>query len=72
MKRVVLICVTLPLCQFVLPRSADAETTFPAFRLTPEPKSDRLVRPFEGSLGRPCGYRWRETPSGTRKVRVCY
>ncbi|GEP07640.1 hypothetical protein [Methylobacterium oxalidis] len=33
---------------------------------------DRDVQPFEGSLGRPCGWRWRETPSGTRKVRVCY
>ncbi|WP_336491576.1 hypothetical protein [Methylobacterium nigriterrae] len=33
---------------------------------------DRDVRPFEGSLGRPCGWRWRPTPSGTRKVRVCY
>ncbi|MCJ2084151.1 hypothetical protein [Methylobacterium sp. J-090] len=34
--------------------------------------ADRDVHPFEGSLGRPCAYRWRETPSGTRKVRVCY
>lgn len=34
--------------------------------------ADRQVRPFEGSLGRPCAYRWRETPSGTRKVRVCF
>ncbi|WP_191970301.1 hypothetical protein [Methylobacterium planeticum] len=33
---------------------------------------DRDVRPFEGSLGRPCAWRWRPTPSGTRKVRVCY
>ncbi|WP_245516721.1 hypothetical protein [Methylobacterium segetis] len=33
---------------------------------------DRDVQPFEGSLGRPCGWRWRATPSGTRKVRVCY
>lgn len=33
---------------------------------------DRRVHPFEGTLGRPCGYRWRPTPSGTRKVRVCY
>ena len=34
--------------------------------------ADRQVQPFRGSLGRPCAYRWRETPSGTRKVRVCY
>ena len=33
---------------------------------------DRDVRPFEGSLGRPCGYRMRATPQGTRKVRVCF
>lgn len=33
---------------------------------------DRQVTPFEGTLGRPCGWRWRPTPSGTRKVRVCY
>ncbi|WP_236960176.1 hypothetical protein [Methylobacterium durans] len=33
---------------------------------------DRDVQPFEGSLGRPCGWRWRATPSGSRKVRVCY
>ncbi|MFD1303565.1 hypothetical protein [Methylobacterium marchantiae] len=33
---------------------------------------DRRVHPFEGTLGRPCAYRWRPTPSGTRKVRVCY
>ena len=34
--------------------------------------ADRAVHPFEGSLGRPCGYRWRATPEGTRKVRVCF
>ncbi|SFH13513.1 hypothetical protein SAMN05192565_14510 [Methylobacterium gossipiicola] len=34
--------------------------------------ADRRVDPFQGSLGRPCAYRWRETPSGTRKVRVCF
>ncbi|MGU3541138.1 hypothetical protein [Methylobacterium sp. A54F] len=33
---------------------------------------DRDVRPFEGSLGRPCGWRYRPTPSGTRRVRACY
>lgn len=37
---------------------------------------DRDVRPFEGSLqgalGRPCGIRWRYTPSGPRRVRVCF
>ncbi|WP_430913699.1 hypothetical protein [Methylobacterium sp. sgz302541] len=32
---------------------------------------DRQVAPFQGTLGRPCGWRWRPTPSGTRKVRVC-
>lgn len=34
--------------------------------------ADRQVDPFEGSLGRPCAYRRRETPSGSRKVRVCF
>jgi hypothetical protein len=34
--------------------------------------ADRQVQPFTGSLGRPCAYRWRETPSGPRKVRVCF
>lgn len=34
--------------------------------------ADRQVHPFEGTLGRPCAYRWRPTPSGTRKVRVCF
>ncbi len=33
---------------------------------------DRDVRPLIDPLGRPCGYRWRETPSGPRRVRVCY
>ncbi len=37
---------------------------------------DRDVRPFEGTargaLGRPCGIRWRYTPSGPRRVRVCF
>lgn len=53
-------------------QAAAAETVYPEFRLTPAPPADRQVHPFEGSLGRPCGYRWRATPSGTRKVRVCY
>jgi hypothetical protein len=34
--------------------------------------ADRDVRPFEGTLGRPCGYRSRATPEGVRKVRVCF
>lgn len=34
--------------------------------------ADRDVRTFAGSLGRPCGYRWRATPEGSRKVRVCF
>ena len=34
--------------------------------------ADRDVRPFEGTLGRPCDYRTRATPQGTRKVRVCF
>lgn len=34
--------------------------------------ADRDVHPFEGSLGRPCAYRRRETPSGPRTVRVCF
>ncbi len=37
---------------------------------------DRDVRPFEGTLrgalGRPCGIRWRYTPSGPRRVRICF
>lgn len=33
---------------------------------------DRDARPFGGSLGRPCAYRWRFTPEGTRRVRVCF
>ncbi len=34
--------------------------------------ADREAHPFAGSLGRPCAWRWRDTPSGTRKVRVCF
>lgn len=34
--------------------------------------ADRDVRPSEGTLGRPCGYRTRATPQGIRKVRVCF
>ena len=33
---------------------------------------DRDARPFEGTLGRPCAYRWRFEPSGKRRYRVCY
>lgn len=37
---------------------------------------DRDARPFEGTargaLGRPCGIRWRYTPSGPLRVRVCF
>lgn len=33
---------------------------------------DRDIRPLIDPLGRPCGYRWRETPSGPRRVRVCF
>ncbi|UGB27838.1 hypothetical protein LPC10_09850 [Methylorubrum sp. B1-46] len=33
---------------------------------------DRDIRPLIDPLGRPCGVRWRETPSGPRRVRVCY
>ena len=54
------------------PPNAAAQPTYPEFRLTPPPPADRQVDPFGGSLGRPCVYRWRATPSGTRKVRVCY
>lgn len=32
---------------------------------------DRDIRPLIDPLGRPCGVRWRETPSGPRRVRVC-
>ncbi|KQT07332.1 hypothetical protein ASG40_15270 [Methylobacterium sp. Leaf399] len=54
------------------PGRAASDIVIPAIRLTPPPPVDRQVAPFEGSLGRPCGYRWRATPSGTRKVRVCF
>jgi hypothetical protein len=33
---------------------------------------DRDIRPLIDPLGRPCGVRWRETPQGPRRVRVCY
>jgi hypothetical protein len=33
---------------------------------------DRDVRPFVGSLGRPCAWRTRPTPEGPRRVRVCW
>lgn len=33
---------------------------------------DRDVRPFAGSLGRPCAWRERPTPEGPRRVRVCW
>ena len=54
------------------------EFTFPCDRLDgcrnpgASQQPDRQVDPFEGTLGRPCAYRWRPTPSGTRKVRVCF
>ena len=40
-------------------------------RTTPGPP-DRQVAPFTGTLGRPCGWRFRPTPEGTRRVRACY
>ncbi|WP_232627930.1 hypothetical protein [Methylobacterium sp. Leaf118] len=64
--------------------AADAGTPGIGRRLCPQPvrcrrppgPPDRDVRPFEGSvqgaLGRPCGFRWRYTPSGPRRVRVCF
>ena len=33
---------------------------------------DRDVRPFNGTLGRPCAWRDRPTPEGVRRVRVCW
>ncbi|GEP12680.1 hypothetical protein MGN01_45250 [Methylobacterium gnaphalii] len=48
----------------------DPRTDCPGRR--PPGAPDRDARPFEGTLGRPCGYRWRYAPSGTRKVRVCF
>ncbi|KAA0109426.1 hypothetical protein CIW48_31405 [Methylobacterium sp. P1-11] len=33
---------------------------------------DRDIRPFSGNLGRPCAWRDRPTPEGTRRVRVCW
>ena len=33
---------------------------------------DRDVRPFVGSLGRPCARRIRPTPEGPRRVRACW
>ncbi|GJE28166.1 hypothetical protein LKMONMHP_3033 [Methylobacterium organophilum] len=40
-------------------------------RVPPGPP-DRDIHPFEGRLGRPCGWRERATPSGTRHVRICH
>lgn len=60
----------------VLPPSL--EFTFPCDRLDgcrnpgASQQPDRQVRPFDGTLGRPCAYRFRATPSGTRKVRICH
>ncbi|WP_238180469.1 hypothetical protein [Methylobacterium haplocladii] len=51
-------------------RSCDPQTECPGRR--PPGAPDRDARPFEGTLGRPCAYRWRYTPSGTRRVRVCF
>lgn len=54
------------------------EFTFPCDRIDgcrnpgSSQQPDRQIRPFEGTLGRPCGYRERPTPSGPRRVRVCY
>lgn len=39
-------------------------------RTVPGP-ADRDVRPFDGTLGRPCAWRERPTPSGPRRVRTC-
>ncbi|TXN19680.1 hypothetical protein [Methylobacterium sp. WL9] len=51
-------------------RFCDWPTACPGRR--PPGAPDRDARPFEGTLGRPCAYRWRYTPSGTRQVRVCF
>ena len=51
-------------------RICDLLTECPGRR--PPGAPDRDARPFEGTLGRPCAYRWRYTPSGTRRVRVCF
>jgi len=54
---------------------ADAVTSSCAHRpcrVRPPGPADRDVRPFEGSLGRPCAWRQRETPSGPRRVRICF
>ena len=72
MNRTLLLCVVILLAIAVSPPDTTAAPTYPEFRLTPPPPVDRQVDPFGGTLGRPCGYRWRATPSGTRKVRVCY
>ncbi|WP_155911987.1 hypothetical protein [Methylobacterium sp. 77] len=57
-----------PVLEFTLPCDRLDGCSHPGASQQP----DRRVHPFEGTLGRPCGYRWRPTPSGTRKVRVCY
>ncbi|GJE60378.1 hypothetical protein MPOCJGCO_2489 [Methylobacterium trifolii] len=60
------------------PRPPDGDLTFACNFLGDCPRKtapggpDRDVRPFEGSLGRPCARRERPTPEGPRRVRVCY
>ena len=60
------------------PRPVDGNLTFPCAFLGDCPNRkipggpDRAVHPFEGSIGRPCGWRVRPTPQGPRKVRTCY
>ncbi|WP_284211854.1 hypothetical protein [Methylobacterium brachythecii] len=52
------------------PGRCDPQVDCPGRR--PPGAPDRDARPFEGTLGRPCGYRWQYSPSGTRRVRVCF
>jgi hypothetical protein len=60
------------------PRPLDGNLDFPCNFLGACPKRvvpggpDRDVRPFSGSLGRPCAWRDRPTPEGPRRVRVCW
>ena len=59
------------------PRPVDGDFTFACVYLGDCPPRtvpggpDRDVRPFEGTLGRPCAWRERPTPSGPRRVRTC-
>ena len=50
--------------------ACDPEIDCPGRRPPGAPDVD--ARPFEGTLGRPCAYRYRYESTGTRRVRVCF